>query len=122
MDAEIGEQILGVDHDVEQVRNRRALIAADIAHAGLQQRLGDRQDALAVEGIAFAQPQRFHFLLERAFHGVLPGPRPSADDNACMIQAFARWFNIKLLSVMLLVIPGPRSTSSEEPGIHNHRP
>ena len=90
--AEIGEHILGVDHDVEQMRHRRALIAADIAHARLQQRLGDREDALAVEGLAFAEPQRFHFLLERAFHGVLPGPL------TCMIVRFAQWLNIKLLS------------------------
>ncbi len=66
--AEIGQQIFGIDHDVEQVRNRRALIAADIAHARLQQRLGDGEDALAAKGLAGAEPQRIHFFLERAFH------------------------------------------------------
>ena len=69
MHAEIGEQVLGLDHDVEQMRDRRALIAADIAHARLQQRLGDRQDAFAAEGLAGAELERLDFLLERAFHG-----------------------------------------------------
>ena len=64
------EQILGIHHDVEQMRHRRALVAADIAHARLQQRLGDREDALAAKRLAVAQPQRIHFLLERAFHRV----------------------------------------------------
>jgi DNA-binding transcriptional LysR family regulator len=32
------------------VRHRRALVAAHVGHAGLQQRLGDGQDAFAVEG------------------------------------------------------------------------
>src|SRR5262249_50634589 len=67
--AELGEQVLGVDHHVEQVRDRRALVAADIAHARLQQRLGDREDAFAAEGRAVAELERFDFLLERSFHG-----------------------------------------------------
>ena len=46
---------LGLDHHVEQVRHRRALVAADIGHAVLQQRLGDREDAFAIEGRARAQ-------------------------------------------------------------------
>ena len=64
MHPEIADDVLGVDQHVEQVRHRRALIAADIAHAGLQQRLGDREDALAAEGRAVAEPQCFDFLLE----------------------------------------------------------
>ena len=77
MHAEVGEQVLGLDHHVEQVRDRRALVAADIAHAGLQQRLGDREDALAAEDLAVAQLQRLHFLLERAFHGPFFAPSGS---------------------------------------------
>ena len=68
MHAELGHDVLGVDQHVEQMRDRRALIAADVGHARLQQRLGDGQDAFAVEGLAVAQPQRLHFFLERAFH------------------------------------------------------
>ena len=68
MHAEIGQQILGIHHDVEQMRDRRALVAADIADARLQQRLGDGEDALAAKGLAGAEPQRIHFFLERAFH------------------------------------------------------
>ena len=71
MDAELGHHILGVDQHVEQVRHRRALIAADIRHAGLQQRLGDREDAFAAEGLAFTQPQRLDLFLERTFHACL---------------------------------------------------
>ena len=71
--AEIGQQILGIDHDVEQMRHRRALVAADIAHARLQQRLGDREDAFAAKRLAGAQPQRIHFFLERAFHPAFRG-------------------------------------------------
>ena len=37
--------------------DRRALIAADIAHAIFQQGFGDGQNAFAVEGLAFAQAQ-----------------------------------------------------------------
>ena len=64
----------GVDQHVEQMRDRRALVAADIGHARLQQRLGDREDAFAAEGLAVAELERLHFLLERAFHA-----RPSPD-------------------------------------------
>ena len=74
MHAEIGEQILGLDHDVEQMRDRRALIAADIAHARLQQRLGDRQDAFAPEGLALAELERCDLFLERAFRGQFSVP------------------------------------------------
>ena len=72
MNAELAHDVFGIDQDIEQVRHRRALIAADIGDAGLQQRLGDGKDAFAVEGVAVAQLQRLHFLLERAFHNVSP--------------------------------------------------
>ncbi len=68
MHAEIADDVLGVDQHVEQVRHRRALVAADIAHARLQQRLGDREDAFAMEGLAVAELERLHLFLERAFH------------------------------------------------------
>jgi hypothetical protein len=69
MHAKLGKQVLGFHHDVQQMRDRGALIAADIAHAGLQQRLGDGEDAFAAEGLAGAKPQRFDFFAERTFHG-----------------------------------------------------
>ena len=55
--AELGHDVLGIHQHVEQMRHRRALVAADIAHAGLQQRLGDGEDALAMELGAVAEPQ-----------------------------------------------------------------
>ena len=70
MHAEIADDVLGVDQHVEQVRDRRALVAADIAHARLQQRLGDREDAFAVEGLAVAEPSACtSFLNERSIAG-----------------------------------------------------
>jgi hypothetical protein len=55
---------LRLDHHVEQVRHRRALVAADVGNAGLQQRLGDREDALAVERVARAQAQGLDLFAE----------------------------------------------------------
>src|SRR5882724_10509760 len=49
------------------MRDGRALIAADIGHARLQDRLGDGKDALAAEDLAVAQAQRADFLGEGAF-------------------------------------------------------
>jgi hypothetical protein len=72
MHAEFGHDVLRIDQDVEQMRHRRALIAADIGHARLQQRLGDGENTLAAKGIAIAEPQRLHFLGERAFQQGLP--------------------------------------------------
>src|SRR6516164_8652725 len=56
----------------EQVRHRRALIAADVTHAGLQQSLGHREDTLAAEGLALAERERLHLFLEGAFHRRYP--------------------------------------------------
>ena len=75
MHAEIGKQILGIHHDVEQMRHRRALVAAHIAHARLQQRLGDREDAFATKRLAVAEAERIYFLLKRAFHRVFPAEK-----------------------------------------------
>jgi hypothetical protein len=69
--AQLGHDVTGIHQHVEQVRHRRALVAAHIAHARLQQRLGDGEDAFAAELGALAQPQCRHFGLERAFHGGL---------------------------------------------------
>ena len=59
-------------HDVEQVRHRRALVAADIGHARLQQRLGHGEYAFAVEGFAGAEFERLDFCVELSFHSRLP--------------------------------------------------
>ena len=67
MHAEFVEHVLGVGEHVHQMGNRRALIAADIGDAGLQQRLGDRENALAAEFLAFAQLEILHFACKRPF-------------------------------------------------------
>ena len=66
MHAEFVEQVLALDQHVDQMRHRRALIATDISHTRLQDRLGDGEDALAPKHLAFAQTERAHFLRERA--------------------------------------------------------
>ena len=48
------EVVTRLHHDVQQVRHRRALIAADVGHAALQQRLSDRKNAFAVKALAGA--------------------------------------------------------------------
>ena len=72
MHAEFVQQVARIGQHIDQVRDRRALIAADIGHARLQQCLGHRQDALAAKGFAFAQSQRLHFFLEGTFHVISP--------------------------------------------------
>ena len=67
MNAEIAEQALRLHQHVEQMAHRRALIAADVGDARLQQRLGHGQDAFAIEGVAGAQPQALDLLVERNF-------------------------------------------------------
>jgi len=66
VDAERLEQrIVRVGQDVDQVRDRRARIAADVAHAGLEQRLGDRENAFAAKDLAFPVPELLDVLRER---------------------------------------------------------
>ena len=62
MHAEFAQNVLGVGQHVHQMADRRALVAADIADAALQQRLGDGEDAFAGEFLAGAEPQLLDFL------------------------------------------------------------
>ena len=77
-DAELLEDVVGVGQHVHQVRDRRALIAGDVGHAGLQQRLGDGEDAFAAELLAGAEPRASDLFLERAFRH----PRPASSRGA----------------------------------------
>ena len=55
------------------MRDRRALIARDIGDAGLQQRLGDRENAFAAEDFAGLKPQVLDLALEGPFrHRLAP--------------------------------------------------
>ena len=67
MDAKLAHDVLSVGEHVHEVRDRRALIARDIGDAGLQQRLGDRENAFAAEGFAGLKPQVPDFALEGPF-------------------------------------------------------
>ena len=66
MHAELVEHILGVGEHVHQMRDRRALITADVRDAGLQQRLGDGENALAAKFFAFAEFEILHFACKRS--------------------------------------------------------
>ncbi len=66
--AELSGQGGGLQQDVQGVADGRALVAADVADAGLQQRLGDRHDALAVECVPGAEPQVLDLAAKRDFH------------------------------------------------------
>jgi hypothetical protein len=68
VDAQLGEVGLRLHQHVQQVRDRGALVAADVRDAGLQQALGDREDALALEHLALAAAQHADFAGERDFH------------------------------------------------------
>jgi hypothetical protein len=68
--AQLVEQLARIGQHVHEVRHRRALVAADVGDAGLQQRLGDGEDALAGEGLAGAKPQLGDFRLEGSFHSL----------------------------------------------------
>ncbi len=65
--AHLGQDVLRVGQHVHQVRDRRALVAGDVSHARLQQRLGDGQDAFAGEFLARAEPQLLDFLGKGSF-------------------------------------------------------
>ena len=61
MHAELIQNRLRVGEHVHQMRDGRALIAADVGDARLQQRFGHGENPLAAELLAFAQPQRLDF-------------------------------------------------------------
>ncbi len=67
MDAELIKYGFCIGQHIHQMGNRRALIAADIGHAGLKQRLGDGEDTLAVKCLALAETQQLHLFSEGPF-------------------------------------------------------
>ena len=68
------EDVVRVGEHVDHVRDGRAGIAADVADAGLEQRLGDREDAFAVEDLAGAVPELFDVFREGTLtHGDIIG-------------------------------------------------
>ena len=67
MHAEIGENILCIRQHVHQMRDRRALVAGDVADAAFEQRLGDGEDAFAAKFLAGAQLEIFHLARKGAF-------------------------------------------------------
>jgi len=77
VDAKLFKNLAGVGQHVHEMRNRSALIAGDVGYTGLEQRLGDGEDSLAVKLVAVAQLELADLFLERAFrHGCFFRPRP----------------------------------------------
>ncbi len=71
MHAEVIQYLARIGENVHQVRDGRALIAADIGHACLQQGLRDGEYGLAFEYLAGSEPERLNFACERPFcHGL----------------------------------------------------
>src|SRR3546814_4605737 len=68
---------------------RRTLVAADIRHAGLQQRFRHREDGLAVEGLAVPEPELGDFFLEGSFHGYRSEERRVGKE--CVSKCRSRW-------------------------------
>ncbi len=64
MNAKLVEHVLRVREHIHQVRDRRALIAADVRDAGLKKGLGDREDALPAEYISRAELEVLDFASE----------------------------------------------------------
>jgi hypothetical protein len=62
--AKLVEDVARVVQHVHDVRHGGALVAADVGHARLQERLGHGQDRLAVEGLVVAQLELGDFFLE----------------------------------------------------------
>ena len=105
--AEVLQDVVRVGEHVHEVRDRRALVARDVAHARLQQRLRDGQDAFAAEFLARTEAEFLDFGLERAFgHGVSDSgcaerrglshreagrTAPSAPFGAASMRCVRRW-------------------------------
>ena len=64
MHAKLAQDLLRIGQNVHQVRNRGALVSADIADAVFEQGLGDGKDALARKGFTLAFLQFLYFLGE----------------------------------------------------------
>ena len=58
------QNLAGIGKYVDQVADGGPLVAADIGNPGLQQGLGDREDALPVQFPALSQAQHLYFLCE----------------------------------------------------------
>ena len=123
MDAEVVHHVLGVGQDIHQMRNRRALIAADIGDPGLQQRLGDRENSLAAKNLAVAELQILDLACKRAFGHLLRPFAPPARRSSS-IPVHQHIFMLEILSMQFpcqlgrgIDAPGKRGYSDEARGL-----
>ena len=68
------EDFAGVVEHVHHVGDRRPLVAADVGHPGLEQGLGDRENAFPVEHLAVGEAEAAYLLREASFRHVVPLP------------------------------------------------
>ena len=64
VDAELIHDVACIVQHIHHVGHRCPLIAANIRHSGLQERLGDGENAFSMEDLALAKLEFLHFLLE----------------------------------------------------------
>ena len=76
MYAEVRQQAFRLHQHIEQVADGGTLVAADVGDARLQQCLGHCQDALAVEGIAGAEPKALDLLVRMRLQPSVRSSRP----------------------------------------------
>jgi hypothetical protein len=66
-DPQVAQHVVGIGEHIDEMRDRRALIAGDVGDARLQQRLGDGENSLAAEFLPRAEPKFCDLAFERAF-------------------------------------------------------
>ena len=76
MHAQLLQNGVGVGEHVHQMGDRRALITRHVRHAGLQKGLGNCEDSLAAEFLAFTEIKLLNFFLEEPFRHLCHLPRP----------------------------------------------
>ena len=73
VDPQLAEDLLRVAEHVHEVRDGGALVSAHVRDTGLEQALGDREDAFAVELVTIAETQLLDLGSEGALsHGWCP--------------------------------------------------
>ena len=100
--AEFLQDLVGVGQHVHQVRDGRTLVAGHIAHAGLQQGLGDREDALAAELFARADAQLLDFF-EGPFSHLEPLVADRCAGPCALLLRNIEWSRIHVLKNTLEV-------------------
>jgi hypothetical protein len=87
--AELIQYLARIGENVHQVRDGRALIAADVGHTGLQKGLGNSKYGLALEHLAGSEPERLNFARERPLCHDYALSVPDQPAILCRLRDFA---------------------------------